>query len=72
MLSNSNYSLQSTPNELSAVHFFLERLCSERYFGRVELSFQSGKIVNIRQEQSLKPQDLVANSKGISDVNQSI
>lgn len=67
----SSLSAPSTPFDgFSAVVSFLENLSSEGYFGRVELSFQSGRIVNIREEQSLKPQDLVANSKGTSHVNQ--
>jgi hypothetical protein len=55
---------------LSTIIAFLRKLASDRYFGSVQFSFQSGHVVNIRQEQSLKPQDvsnLVANSKGISD-----
>jgi hypothetical protein len=59
---------------LSAVLAFIRKLASERYFGNVQFSFQSGHVVNIRQEQSMKLNDLsnlVASSKGNSDVRNS-
>ncbi len=37
---------------------FLEALIAERFFGMVTLSFQSGKLCNIKVERSLKPEDL--------------
>jgi len=40
---------------LPAVVAFIRKLASDRYFGRVEFAFQSGHVVNIRQEQSFKP-----------------
>ena len=61
-------------DDLSSVLNFIQRLAADAYFGRVELSFQSGHIVNIRQERSLKPHDLltlVASSKGTTDGYQS-
>lgn len=65
---------RSSDDGLSTVLTFLRRLASDRYFGRVEFSFQSGHVVNIRQEQSMKVGDLsnlVANSKGSSNVDSS-
>ena len=62
------------PDDLSSVLTFLRTLSTEKYFGRVELSFQSGNIVNIRQERTLKPQDLptlVATRKGNHNGDQS-
>lgn len=55
---------------LSHTLAFIQKLASERYFGTVQLSFQAGHVVNVRQEQSLKPADisnLVANSKGATN-----
>ena len=73
--SSPSFPVSGLPDDgLSTVLSFLRRLASDRYFGRVELSFQSGHVVNIRQEQSLKPQDLsnlIANSKGTTNVNNS-
>lgn len=78
MSSSNNYAsppvVRSSDDGLSSVLTFLRRLASDRYFGRVELSFQSGQVVNIRQEQSMKVADLpnlVANSKGSSNVDSS-
>lgn len=72
MSSTSTYSPERPDDGLSTVLAFIRKLASERYFGYVQLSFQSGHVVNIRQEQSLKVNDLsnlVASSKGNSDVN---
>lgn len=57
---------------LTNILAFIRKLAAERYFGSVLLSFQSGHVVNIRQEQSMKPHDLpnlVASSKGASNGN---
>ena len=37
---------------------YLEKLVAERFFGTVTLSFQSGRLCNIKVERSLKPEDL--------------
>jgi hypothetical protein len=72
-MSNNNDSTRSTHDEFSSVVTFLRKLHTDRYFGRVELAFQSGHVVNIKQEQSLKPADiqsLVARSQGVGNGNQ--
>jgi len=37
---------------------YLDKLIAERFFGTVKLSFQGGKLCNIKVERSLKPTDL--------------
>ena len=37
---------------------YIMKLASENFFGTVTLSFQNGRICNIRVERSLKPEDL--------------
>jgi len=37
---------------------YLEKLIAEGFFGTVTLSFQSGKLCNIKGERSLKPTEL--------------
>lgn len=37
---------------------FARKLESKRFFGKVTLSVEAGKITNVRPEQSLKPQDV--------------
>ena len=37
---------------------YLEKLIVEGFFGTVTLSFQSGKLCNVKVERSLKPTDL--------------
>jgi len=37
---------------------YLEKLIAEGFFGTVTLSFQSGKLCNIKVERSLKPTEL--------------
>jgi hypothetical protein len=41
-----------------SVHDFVDRLSQELFFGTVSLSFQSGRVVNLRKEQNLKPNEL--------------
>jgi hypothetical protein len=65
---SSNSTPRPAPdNGLPHVLAFIRKLASDRFFGSVQFAFQSGHIVNIRQEQSLKVTDLpslVAYSKG--------
>jgi len=37
---------------------YIMKLASEKFFGTVTLSFQNGRVCNIRVERSLKPEDL--------------
>jgi hypothetical protein len=37
---------------------FLGRLCAEEFFGKVVVSFQNGKIVDVRTEQTRKLEEL--------------
>ena len=67
---NNIHPVRPSDDGLSSTLDFIQKLAADRYFGNVQLSFQSGNIVNIRQEQSIKPADLpslVANSKGNCD-----
>ena len=72
-MSSRNTAPVIRPDEsIATISAFLRSLAADAYFGRVELSFQSGHVTNIRQEQNLKTSDLsnlVANSKGCSDGN---
>ena len=71
MSSTSTSPPRPAPDDgLATVLAFIRKLASERFFGSVHLSLQSGHIVNIRQEQSLKVTDLpnlVAPSKGTNN-----
>jgi hypothetical protein len=65
---------QESGNAMTNIVTFLHQLESERYFGKVEPSFQSGHVVNLCKEESLRPADihnLVANSKGNNHVHDS-
>ena len=37
---------------------YMLKLAAEKFFGTVTLSFQNGRVCNIRVERSLKPEDL--------------
>jgi len=37
---------------------YIQKLMTEKFFGTVTLSFQNGRVCNIRVERSLKPEDL--------------
>ena len=37
---------------------YIQKLAAEKFFGTLTLSFQNGRICNIRVERSLKPEDL--------------
>jgi len=37
---------------------YLEKLAAARFYGSVTLSFQNGKLSNIKVKRSLKPTDL--------------
>jgi hypothetical protein len=57
---------------LLAVFSFIRQLSEEKYFGQIQLSFQSGQLVNIRTDQSYKPSDIpVGISKGTPHANRS-
>ncbi len=60
----------STADPLAVVFSFIRRLSSEKYFGQIQLSFQSGQLVILRTDQSYKPSDIpVGISKGTPNVN---
>lgn len=46
------------PVDIVRVARFLRRLSEAHYFGKVTLSFQSGKITDLRAEQVMKIDDL--------------
>ena len=43
---------------MSKLFAFIEHLVSEGFFGTLTLSFQNGKLCNIKVERNLKPSDL--------------
>jgi len=43
---------------MSKLIMFIEKLVAEGFFGTLTLSFQNGKLSNIKVERSLKPTDL--------------
>ena len=45
---------------MKRIFAFIEKLAAEGFFGTLTLSFQNGKICNIRVERNLKPSDLPA------------
>jgi hypothetical protein len=49
---------QSTDSALAHTIRLLARLGRERFFGKVTISFQEGKIATIYKEECLKPADL--------------
>jgi hypothetical protein len=57
--------------ELNAAFTYIRDLASRHYFGQVILNFQSGHLINVRRDESLKPENLnnlIAARKGVSDV----
>jgi hypothetical protein len=56
---------------LDAAFNYIRQLCSQKYFGTVVLSIQSGNLTTIRRDEVLKPADitntLVATSRGNSN-----
>jgi len=61
----------STADPLAVAFSFIRQLSAEKYFGQIQLSFQSGQLVNIRTDQSYKPSDIpVGISKGTHNDNQ--
>ena len=46
------------PACMKKIMAYIMKLTSEKFFGTVTLSFQNGRICNIRVERSLKPEDL--------------
>jgi hypothetical protein len=45
-------------DSLDTAFAYIRDLISKRYFGVIQLSFQSGQLTHVRQDQSLKPADL--------------
>jgi hypothetical protein len=61
-------------SQLNAAFDFIRQLARERYFGIIQLSLQNGHLINIRRDESLKPetiQNLLAHRKGNSHVYKS-
>lgn len=56
-------SVHSTDDPIEVAFDHIRDLISRRYFGVVQLSFQSGQLTHFREDRSLKPADLVAISK---------
>ncbi len=49
---------------LKEVVLYLSRLARERFYGSVELKFEAGRVVVIRVNRTLKPEDLAAGAAG--------
>jgi len=43
---------------MSKLFTYIEKLVAQGFFGTLTLSFQNGKLCNIKVERSLKPEDL--------------
>ena len=43
---------------MSKLFTYIEKLVAQKFFGTLTLSFQNGKLCNIKVERSLKPTDL--------------
>ena len=43
---------------MKKVFAYIEKLVAEGFFGTLTLSFQNGKLSNVKVERSLKPTDL--------------
>jgi hypothetical protein len=57
--------------DLASAFSYIRQLAAAKYFGQVVLNFQSGHLLNIRRDESLKPENLnnlIAVRKGVSDV----
>jgi len=56
----------STPSpseELQTSIRYIARLCAEKYFGKLVLSFEDGKITLLRREENIRPQELAAKQR---------
>jgi len=49
---------RATPGPLDRLHQYLERLADTQFFGKVVVSFQHGKVHDIRVEQTKKLEEL--------------
>ncbi len=43
---------------MSKLFTYIEKLVAQKFFGTLTLSFQNGKLFNIKVERSLRPTDL--------------
>lgn len=49
---------QATPRRLERLHQYLERLGESGFYGKVVVSFQNGKVQDIKVEQTKKLEEL--------------
>jgi hypothetical protein len=49
---------RANPKPLDRLHQYLERLADTQFFGKVVVSFQHGKVHDIRVEQTKKLEEL--------------
>jgi hypothetical protein len=49
---------RATPRPLDRLHQYLERLAETQFFGKIVVSFQHGKVHDIRVEQTKKLEEL--------------
>ena len=49
---------RATPRPLERLHRYLDRLSDGNFFGKVVVSFQNGKVQDIRVEQTKKLDEL--------------
>jgi len=45
-------------NQNNSIIEYLSQLASERFWGSILIKFEAGKIVHIRREENLKPEEL--------------
>jgi hypothetical protein len=49
---------RTTTRPIDRLYRYLDRLCDTSFFGKVVLSFQNGKVCDIRVEQTKKLEEL--------------
>jgi hypothetical protein len=49
---------RATPRPLERLHRFLDRMVDSQFFGKVVVSFQNGKVCDIKVEQTKKLDEL--------------
>jgi hypothetical protein len=49
---------ETKPNPIERLHRYLDAISTEGFFGKVSVSFQNGKVHDIKVEQTRKLEDL--------------
>jgi len=57
-MSASNLSIEESRNPLERLHRFLDRCTSGGFYGKVTVTFQSGRVCDVKVEQTKKLDEL--------------